>query len=193
LPVEATLSAGAKLIAAGTLRRGSASRHSLRISSFSSICLEYHVGDGDRAGDRILLRPHQRHTHLRMPLITASISSGCTLNPPILMMPPLRPAKSAVAAPLDDIAGVDETVRVGELLLAADIAGCGPAYVGGARDGVEMKISDGTLRIRYGNAIVDIEGDAGLSRGVSVADRGIRKRRVLSRIAWSAISPESRM
>ncbi len=67
--------------------------------------LENHVGNHDRTGDRILPRPHQRHTHLRV-----SVANRLDLFRMLLQSADIDDATLTAgeiitaAAPFDDIA-----------------------------------------------------------------------------------------
>jgi hypothetical protein len=105
-------------------------------------------------------------------MITASISS-VNLQPSDIDDTALAARKIiALAAPLDDTAGVDEAVGVGKRQLAADIAGCGPPPADTQRaigDFQLHAVADGADMGggKTGEAVVDVEGDAGLGRCVA--------------------------
>ena len=110
-------------MAAGTLWRGSAVAAKLQYvvldlllaARARAIGFQHDVGNHDRAGDRALLRPHQRHSHLWMP-----IDDRFDLLRMNLQSADIDDAAAAagedvaIAAPLHHVAGIDETVAIAQ-------------------------------------------------------------------------------
>src|SRR5580692_12282772 len=89
-----------------------------------AIGFQHDVGNHDRAGDRALLWPHQRHSHLWMPVDHRLDLLGMNLQSTDIDDAAAAAGKNvAIAAPLHHVTGIDETVAVAQRrVLRAEIA-----------------------------------------------------------------------
>src|ERR1700719_4454474 len=88
-----------------------------------AIGFEHDVGNHDRAGDRALFRPHQRHSYLWMPVDDRFDLLGMDLQSADIDDAAAAAGEDvAIAAPLHHVTGIDETVAIAQCMLAAEIA-----------------------------------------------------------------------
>src|SRR3954470_11779172 len=142
--------------------------------------VEHHRRDHDRARDRVLAALDERHPHARMTIDDRLHLLGVNLEAADVddaASPPDEVAASS--ALLDHIAGVDETVGVGERgARRADIAGGRPFRADAQRSTHDLHLDLSAPPVeQIGRealeAVVDFEADARFGRGVGVADRGV--------------------
>src|SRR5215469_5359807 len=87
-----------------------------------TFALEHDVGGHDRAGDRAALRPHQRHADLRMTVDHRFDLFGVNLEAADVDDAAAAAGEHvAVAGEFHHVAGIDETVGIGERYSGADI------------------------------------------------------------------------
>src|SRR5580704_13355492 len=95
----------------------------LLAASARAIGFQHDVGNHDRAGDRALLRPHQRHSHLWMPVDDRFDLLGMYLQSADIDDAAAAAGENVtIAAPLHHVAGIDETVAIAQRMLRAKIA-----------------------------------------------------------------------
>src|ERR1700730_7953881 len=81
------------------------------------------IANHDRAGDRALLRAHQRHSHLWMPIDDRFYLLRMNLQSADIDDAAAAAGEDvAIAAPLHHVAGIDETVAIAQCMLPAEIA-----------------------------------------------------------------------
>src|SRR5580704_6723663 len=147
-----------------------------RVSAFG---FKHNVGNHDRAGDGISLRPHQRHSHLWMPVDDRLDLLGMNLQPTDIDDAAAAAGKDVtIAAPLHHVAGIDEAVTIAQArMLRAEItlrctrradAQCAIDKL--QLDAIAVMLQD--VGRKSGEAVIHLESDARFGRSVSVADAG---------------------
>src|SRR5437762_876537 len=130
---------------------------------------QHHVGDHERAGDGILPGPHERHPHLRVAVDDSLDLFGMDLEAADVDDPAASADEVvAVSAALDHVPGVDEPVRVYEVVaLAPKVAGGRARRTNPQRAILHPHLHGRTglfdqARGKAGAAVVDGERHAGL-------------------------------
>src|SRR3984893_10046028 len=140
------------------------------------------IGDHDRAGGRTFLWPHQRHADLRVPVDHRLDLFGMNLEAADIDDAATAAGESVTGAvQFNDVAGIDEALFVEERRGGADIARCRARRADAQRAVFNLHL-DAVARLpdigrgKACKAVVDVEGDTGLGRSISVADARPRKR-----------------
>src|SRR5580693_1753729 len=148
-----------------------------------AIGFQHDVGNHDRAGNRALLRPHQRHSHLWMPVDDRFDLLGVNLQSADIDDAAAAAGEDvAIAAPLHHVAGIDEAVMIAQACLLPTEIAFGRARRADAQRAIdELQLDAVAVVLQEGSgesceAVSDFERNTRFGRGIGMADAGLRER-----------------